>query len=196
MSQSLSVILPVYNAEGKLGKHVLELLEITSELTQDVELLIVDDGSTDDTEEVAMELCRSYPQVLLFRRSCRVGVMAAARAGIEKTSGEIVLIHDIESPLSAEAVRQFWAMRDDRELVFARAEPAHPGPRASALGQKRGVADWSGTQMLRREAVDELRQASKRQSGIKIDRVMRNDFVSSDPTPSTSMLQQFTDGGI
>ena len=194
MSQSLSIILPVYNAEEKLANHVVELLEITAELTQDVELLIVDDGSTDNTEEVAMELCRAYPQVTVLRWSRRVGVMAAARAGIEKTTGDVVLIHDIESPLSGEAVRQFWQMRDDHELVFARAELAHPGPTAAAIGQKRGVTAWSGTQMLRRQAVNELQQAPQGKSTIKIDRVMRTDVVSANPAVPTSVLQQFTEG--
>ena len=157
MSQSLSVILPVRNAEQKLADKVDDLLEVVADLSSELELIVVDDGSTDNTEEVAMELCRRFPQVEFLRRAEQSGQIEAVNAGIAKTTGEVVLIHDIESPLSAEAIRQFWAMRDDSDLVLARLEPAHAFrvPRMTS-------SDWSGTQMLRRAAVNDLQPRRER----------------------------------
>ncbi len=140
MSKSLSVILPVCNAAEKLADCVLELLEMAMELTQDVELLIVDDGSTDHTEEIAMDLCRHYPQIRMCRRSRNMGLISAANVGMKQTSGDIVLVHDIDSPLSCEAVRRFWDKRDNNESVES--------------GHHRGMRARSRSQLVRRQAVD------------------------------------------
>ena len=199
MSESLSVILPVQNAENQLQEIVTELLNVVSELTSDFELMIVDNGSTDDTEEVSMELARMYPQVNTFRQSEVTDEMVAARKGIARTSGDMVLIHDIHSPLSADAMRQFWGMRNDKELVFARSEIGHSTKQPRIL--QRRESGWSGTQMLRREAVNELQESSGTQMSAtptanetraKIDRVTRTDLGVATSNPN-SMLRKLTD---
>lgn len=199
MSESLSVILPVQNAETHLQDIVTELLDVVSELTSDFELMIVDNGSTDDTEEVAMELDRMYPQVSSFRQSEATEDMVAARKGIARTSGDMVLIHDINSPLSPDAMRQFWAMRNDKELVFARSETGHT-TRQPRIMQRRD-SSWSGTQMLRREAVNELQEsngteampsATTSPARAKIDRVTRTDLGDATSNPN-SLLRKLTD---
>lgn len=192
MSESLSVILPVQNAESQLESKVCELLDVVSELTSEFELMIVDNGSTDNTEEVVMELVRQFPQVRTYRQSQATDEMMAARMGIAKTSGEVVLLHDINSPLSADAVRQFWGMRNDKELVLARSESAHVAPSPRMMMQSRSSA-WQGTQMLRREAVNELQETSAARA--KIDRVMRTDVGEATSNPN-SMLRKLTDAAV
>ena len=56
LNKSLTIVLPVHNAESRLRKNVSELLELASELTAKFGVLIIDDGSTDATFEVAEEL--------------------------------------------------------------------------------------------------------------------------------------------
>lgn len=188
MSETLSVILPVQNAETQLESKVTALLDVISELTNDFELLIVDNGSVDGTEEVAMELMRAFPQVHIHRQSQKTDQMEAARRGIAKTTGEMVLIHDINAPLSTDAIQQFWEMRNDKELVFSRSETAHTTKMPRIM--QKASNGWNGTQMLRREAVDELRGSE--QTSAPVDRVTRTDLgtVASNPN---SMLRQLAD---
>ncbi len=188
MNQSLSVILPVYNVENELSRRVNEMLDVVSDLTGELEIMIVDDGSSDNTEEVSMELARQYPQVSAIRTSERTGEMTAARTGIAKTNGAVVMIHDVQTPLSGDAMRQLWAMRNDRELVFARSEPAHRYriPHIAKTG-------WTGTQMLRREAVHELQEMKTQRPTI--DRVMRTD-VGKEVTNPASILRQLTESYV
>ena len=190
MSESLSVILPVQNAENQLEAKVTELLEVISELTSDFELLIVDNGSSDDTEEVAMELDREYPQINILRHSQPTESMVAARKGIARSTGDMMLIHDINSPLSADAIRQFWEMRNDKELVFARSESAHATTKSPRIVRSTDSSSWNGTQMLRREAVNELQESGAARA--KIDRVTRTDIGDAISNPN-SMLRQLTD---
>ena len=189
MSESLSVILPVQNAESQLESKVTDLLDVICELTADFELMIVDNGSTDNTEEVAMELVRTYPKVKTFRQSQATDDMMAARMCIAKTTGDVVLLHDINSRLSADAIRQFWGMRNDRDLVLARSESAHTTTSPRIMMRQESSA-WQGTQMLRREAVNELQESSAARA--KIDRVMRTDVGEATSNPN-SMLRKLTD---
>jgi glycosyltransferase involved in cell wall biosynthesis len=49
VSISLSFVLPVYNAEATLAREVRHLLDLLAELSVNFELLLIDDGSVDDT---------------------------------------------------------------------------------------------------------------------------------------------------
>jgi glycosyltransferase involved in cell wall biosynthesis len=96
----LSVVLTVHNAEKTLAGHVTRMLDVLPDLTSQFELLIVDDGSTDQTEEVAHELARNYPQLSVARHANRLGADGAAKTALSKTTGELVILHDAaaESP--------------------------------------------------------------------------------------------------
>jgi len=92
LQPSLSYILPVHNAQDTLGRQVGRLLDVLPDLAARFELVVVDDGSTDHTAEVAAELAHRYPQVRLASHARPRGPEAAARTGVARASGEIVLV--------------------------------------------------------------------------------------------------------
>lgn len=111
MDKSLSVVLPVHNAERTLRRDVAAVLEAAAELTSAVEVLVVDDGSTDDTFETASELAVTFPQVRVIRHSQRGGLteaLARVRAGLES---DIVIVHDGASRIDAEQLRRVWTQQ-------------------------------------------------------------------------------------
>lgn len=123
MANSLSVVMPIRNAETTLQKHLLELLEVLHDLRATFEVLIVDDASTDQTEEVAIELARRYPQVRLFRSSEEQGNAAAIQAGLSRATGDVVFVQESPGRISSADLTRLWEMRHDEDLVMARAEP-------------------------------------------------------------------------
>lgn len=167
MVPSLSIVLPVYNAEAMLAEQVCRLLEVLPDMAERFEILIVDDGSTDHTVEIAAELVQQFPQLRSIRQSRRRGAAAAIQAGMSQTTGEFVLVQDVHEPISPRSLRRLWELRHDEDLVLARAEPQIKPLDASLLTKLmnwgRGVerasaerAPASGTQLIRRSAVQEL----------------------------------------
>jgi len=90
--RSVTVLLPVYNAQSTLLRRAIKALETASELGERFELVIVDDGSTDYTSEVAFELARDYPQIHAVRHGRRLGREAAIRSGLRRGHGEVVFL--------------------------------------------------------------------------------------------------------
>ena len=141
MDNSLSLIVPVHNAENSLGRQIARLLDVLPELTQRFEVLVVDDASTDQTADVAAEIAREYPQVRFIAQSRRLGLSAAARKGSERATGQVVMLLDEIAGLSAGELRRLWNERRESAMVEAR-NLASPRPfegplldRLSAWGQ-------------------------------------------------------------
>lgn len=88
----LSVVVPVYN-EGETLKEVVHKVLAVPCL---MEVIIVDDCSSDDTGEVARSLAEIHPQVRTVRHSKNAGKTAALRTGFALTEGEIVIVQDAD----------------------------------------------------------------------------------------------------
>jgi len=88
----LSVVVPVYNEEATLAEVVRKLIGVPCLL----EIIIVDDCSTDGTGEVARQLAAEYPQVHLVRHERNAGKTAALKTGFVLTSGQVVIVQDAD----------------------------------------------------------------------------------------------------
>lgn len=108
LNKSLTVVLPVYNGETRLRKSVHEILELASELTSKFGVLIVDDGSSDATYEVAEELAARYPQVSVRRNRHRSGLGSTIDYVQRRVRSDAVIMHDGASPIDAGEMRSLW----------------------------------------------------------------------------------------
>lgn len=115
---SLSVVLPVHNAADKLTKSVIQLLDIIPDLTQRFEILVVDDGSQDQTAEVAYDLARIYPQVLVAEHGTRRGRTGVVETALARTSGDILLVQDENAPIHASSFQRLWALRGNERMAM------------------------------------------------------------------------------
>ena len=166
LNDSLSVIIPVRDAEATLAADLGRLLEVLPDLTHRFEVVVVDDGSTDHTVEVARELAVEYPQLRLIRHAAQQGRDAAVQTGLLWAQGQTVFVQDEAAPASATDLLRLWSLRKDETVVMARAAE-RPGvfdagllTRLTAWGQTlQSLASGrsaGGVQMIRREAVEQL----------------------------------------
>lgn len=89
---TLSVVMPAYNEEPTLAKITTRLLALPELL----ELIIVDDCSSDRTGEIAKGFAESDARVKYFRQERNQGKTAALLKGFAQTTGDIVIIQDAD----------------------------------------------------------------------------------------------------
>lgn len=105
LDQPLTIVLPVYNFERQLCRSVLEVLELAHCFAHDFSLVIVDDGSSDETYETACELARTYPQISVLRQAARQGLGRVLEMVRNNTATEMVVVHDGISPIEVDQLK-------------------------------------------------------------------------------------------
>lgn len=95
-SQSLSLVCPVYNNESSLRPLYSRSAETISNLGLKLELVFIDDGSTDDSWKIIQELCKTDNRVRGYRFARNFGQQTAIRAGLERTTGDFVVVMDAD----------------------------------------------------------------------------------------------------
>jgi glycosyltransferase involved in cell wall biosynthesis len=90
----LSVVMPVYNERATLRVVVERVLSISFPF--EIELLCVDDGSTDTSREILAELQKEHPAIRVLLQPRNMGKGAALRRGIQEATGEYVVIQDAD----------------------------------------------------------------------------------------------------
>ena len=88
----LSIIIPVYNAENFIARCVDSIL---SQSFTDYELLLIDDGSTDESSAICDEYANRYRQVKVFHQN-NAGPSVARNKGIEESKGEWIVFVDAD----------------------------------------------------------------------------------------------------
>ena len=110
----VSVIMPAYNAERFIGKTLDSVLDQTY---RNIEVLVVDDGSQDQTAEIVDSICDKDHRILLLHQT-QSGVAAARNAAIQKAKGQFIApidADDIWHPQNLE--KQVQCMLDSEPSV-------------------------------------------------------------------------------
>ena len=90
LEEKISVIIPVYNVEKFLKRCVESVMKQTY---RNIEVILVNDGSTDGSLGVAKELQKKYPQIIIVNKE-NGGLSSARNAGIKASSGDYIAFLD------------------------------------------------------------------------------------------------------
>ena len=98
----LSVVIPAYNEEERLRRHLLGIVEFLRNKGLRFEIVVVNDGSKDGTARATEELAGTYPMVRLISLDPNRGKGGAVRAGMLAATGQFVLFTDADqsTPIS------------------------------------------------------------------------------------------------
>lgn len=91
LDESLSVVIPAYNEEGNLANLVKQTLENAKKITKDFEIVVVNDGSSDNTAAIADSLAKTYKNVRVIHHKKNQGLATAFWTGIKSCQKDIIL---------------------------------------------------------------------------------------------------------
>lgn len=121
MGVQISVLLPAYNEAPNLVEVVPRTLAVLEELGVSHEVLVVDDGSSDDTRDVMAGLVAERPAVRYLRLRRNYGKSAALSQGIARLEGEVVVLMDADGQDEpAEIPNLLAALEGGLDLVTGR----------------------------------------------------------------------------
>ena len=106
---SLSVFFPALNDSGTIASMVIRAVQAAAELTPDYEVIVVNDGSTDATAQIADELARTYPQhVRVVHHSANRGYGGALQTGFRTATKDLIFYTDGDAQYDPAELSLLW----------------------------------------------------------------------------------------
>lgn len=174
----LSIVIPCYNEADNLGELRRRLDEVANRLLEredgfiaQVEFVLVDDGSRDDTFRMLTEWSSEDPRLHAISLSRNFGHQAALSAGIDHALGDAVVVMDADLQHPPELIHDFvdrW--KDGYDLVYAYREGVRPrlGYRLiNSLMKIRVPAESADFRLMDRKTVDAFRRMPERARFIR-----------------------------
>ncbi len=129
-SPSISAFFPAYNDAGTIASMVITVYKTLEELTNDFEVIVVENGSTDYTVEVLEELALHYPRLRLLTHRQPLGYGGALRVGFASATRDLIFYTDGDAQYDPRELKLLLpAMRDDVDIVngwkIDRSDPLH-----------------------------------------------------------------------
>ena len=127
---SLSVFFPAYNDSGTIASLVIRALQTAGRLTANYEVIVVNDGSTDSTDQILKALAQVYPALRIVTHPVNRGYGGALRSGFAAASKDIIFYTDGDAQYDPGEMELLWQqMRPEVDLVngykINRSDPWH-----------------------------------------------------------------------
>lgn len=119
MSMLYSIVLPAYNEAARIRPSLEKALEFVREQRWNVEIIVVNDGSSDETAGIVKEIMRSAPELRLLENPGNRGKGYSVRNGMLNARGDILLFSDADfsSPIY-EARKLIAAIEQGADVAF------------------------------------------------------------------------------
>ena len=129
-NKGISVFFPAYNDGGTIASMVLSAILVLQSLTDDYEVIVVNDGSSDYTKDILDELERQYEVVRVVHHERNKGYGGALQTGFATASKDFIFYTDGDAQYDVRDLPLLWEqMQDEVDLVqgykISRSDPLH-----------------------------------------------------------------------
>jgi glycosyltransferase involved in cell wall biosynthesis len=126
----LSIFFPAYNDSGTIASLVITARTSAQRLTNDFEIIVVNDGSKDHTLDIANELAQTYPEVRVINHPVNRGYGGALRSGFSGARTEFIFYTDGDAQYDPSEMEVLWPkMGPGVDVVngykISRSDPLH-----------------------------------------------------------------------
>jgi glycosyltransferase involved in cell wall biosynthesis len=104
--KEISIILPAYNEASRIEKCIREVTRAVRSFSGSYEIIVTEDGSTDDTEKIVANMSRSNPQLNLLHSPVRLGKGKAIKKALASAKGDIIVFMDVDLATSLDYLQQ------------------------------------------------------------------------------------------
>ena len=132
---SLSIIVPCYNEERTIEACLRRLIDIQDDKLS-IEIIVVDDKSSDRTLDIIKKISIEYPEIIILKHDKNNGKGAAIRTGLVKASAEVVAIQDADLEYNPLELRRLI-----NPIIMGDADAVY-GSRFITLGERRVLFFW------------------------------------------------------
>lgn len=115
---SLSIFFPCFNEEQNVPLFVNEAVKILPKLAKNYEIIIVNDGSVDNTLQVAKKLKREYPEIQIVNHKKNRGYGASLKSGFGKARYDWVFFTDGDLQFSLDQLKEFIPFTSTSEVII------------------------------------------------------------------------------
>jgi len=116
----LSVVVPAYNEAKTLEKNIIEFKNYLSQQKYDFEIIVINDGSRDNTENIIKKLANENSEIKFLNNSINLGKGATVRKGFASAQGNYVLFIDADNATSIDHLEKAWGHFDsNNDVVIA-----------------------------------------------------------------------------
>lgn len=123
ITQSLSIFFPAYNEEENVTESALQALKVASEITDDYEVIIVDDGSTDKTAKIIDELAKKYSHFRAIHHKINQGYGGAVWTGVTNCTKDLIFFTDVDLQFKIDELKKFIPYIKEYDAVIGYRAP-------------------------------------------------------------------------
>ncbi len=167
--KSLTIALPAFNEAENIPAMIEEVVEVIQNITSDFEIIVVDDGSQDDTGKVVQRLSKRIPQLRLVQHEENQGYGTAVWHGLTSAAKELIFFTDADRQFDMREISKLLAKIEQADLVVG-----YRQPRRDPFMRRLNGKGWSALvsvlfgytardidcafKLMRRDVIEQLRQ--------------------------------------
>lgn len=114
---SLSLFFPCYNESANVGQMIEQSVKVGEEYGIDYEVIVVDDGSRDNSAQIVQQWMKKNPRVKLIQHEKNKGYGAALRTGLKSASKDLVFLTDGDNQFHVSDIEKLFSMIDSADVV-------------------------------------------------------------------------------
>jgi len=139
---SLSFVFPMYNEIGNVERCVAEALATGRKITSDLEIVLVDDASTDGCGQLADTLAERHPEVKVMHHAKNRKLGGALRTGFAAATKDWILYIDSDLPIEMDDALLAVPLTANADMVIGNRQGRAEGP-------KREIMSWVYNRLIR-----------------------------------------------